>query len=103
MHKTIFDCYNDFIARVVIGSCEEPHVIDLGVRTAEIPRINQNEIRNITVIYNTTHYNRSHYNTILLGIILLDIILPDIILPDIILFATMNLHVGEHFHPMQAT
>ncbi len=21
MNKTIFDCYNDFIARVVIGSC----------------------------------------------------------------------------------
>ncbi len=49
MNKTIFDSYNDFIAHVVIGSCEEPHVIDLGVRTAEIPRINQNEIRNITI------------------------------------------------------
>ncbi len=30
---------------------EEPHVIDLDVRTAEIQRINQNEIRNITGIY----------------------------------------------------
>ncbi len=36
MNKTIFSCYNDFIARAVIGSCGRASRIDLSVRTAEI-------------------------------------------------------------------
>ncbi len=48
----MFHWYYDFIARVVIAAVEEPHVIDLDVRAAEIPRINQNKDGIVTC---TTH------------------------------------------------